>query len=57
MAQTGNYSTDVHCVLCLEEEFMKTLSSGLSLLQLKPVGILPFISIEHLGKYYALLKF
>lgn len=49
MAQTGTYSTDVHCVLCLKEEFMKALSGGLSLLHLKPVGTLPFISIENLG--------
>lgn len=50
------FNRDVHCVLCLKGEFMKTLSGGLSSLQLKPVGTLTFISIEHLGKYCAVLK-
>lgn len=54
MAPTGNDSSDVHCVLCSKEEFLKTLSGGLCFLQLKPVDALPFVSIEHLGKYYAL---
>lgn len=56
MAHAGTYSTDVRCVLCLKEELMKALGGGLSLLHLKPMGTLPFISIENLGKYYACLR-
>lgn len=56
MAHTGTYSTDLRRVLRFKEELMKALGGGLSLLHLKPMGTLPFISIENLGKYYACLR-
>lgn len=56
MAHTGTYSTDVRRVLRFKEELMEALGGGLSLLHLKPMGTLSFISIENLGKYYACLR-